>query len=599
MENKTIQSILRDVLEKEFPSSQIQLWPAVQTVLVARGNTSFQQGEKVNVKSRRTSRLALVSLVIIALLALTFLTPQGRAWAQEVTEFFRRINSIMIELPAEQLKQMNNDSDQSYDLPLVPVFIPTVSPEIAAVPGCETQQKSQSYRCQVALAESKLGFDLKELPEKPKDWEFQSLSFDKDSRYAVMSYKLDIRHISGTSYSSLRLVQGAGDFSDFTWYKNNPWEAVPADKVEPVSIGQYKGEYVMGSFGLRPGDAALTWFEDTREQRLIWSEDGRWYLIDFSPNLNVAGTMDKDQLILLAESLVASPITATEPLNPAYLTSISDAEKMSGLDLKAPTLLPMNMRFLYARSFPGGKQVQLIYGDNEELIIQEWEGKPLKIDQPSGIFQIVSINGNDGYFESVTGSEPRLSLLWYKDGLNYRINYNQSFGWHIDKEKMISIAESMQDIDDFSRKNRASYEQLALYEQALGMNAKKFLQIPAEWVFTNFWADAYTQCIDLIYTATVGQDTLFISQCKTDKRFDLSVFPAKSMEQVNLRNTKGQYIAGDYVMGNDGKSTWDPNSPIKQLSWKEDGLWMQISIYGENAALLDKKDLVSIAESLH
>jgi hypothetical protein len=596
MDNKTIQSILRDALEKEVPSSQIQLWPAVQTVLVAGGNTSFQQGKKIIIKPHRISRPALVILVIGALLALVLLTPQGRAWAQEVAQFFRRINSMTIELPAEQRKQLNNESLPSYDLPLVPVFIPTTSPEMTTIPVCETPQRSQSYHCQVALAESKLGFALKELPEKPQDWEFQSLSFDPNSRSAVLTYKLDV--MNGTSYSHFMLIQGAGDFSNFAWYRNNPWEAVPTDKVEPVSIGEYQGEYVMGSFSLKPGDTVLTWSEETGRQRLAWSEGERWYLIDFSPNLNLAGTMRKEQLIHLAESLIASPIAPAESLDSAHLTSISDAEKISGLDLKAPTLLPMNMRFMYARSFPGGKQIHLIYGDNEELIVQEWEGKPLKIDQPSGVFQIVSINGNDGYFNSVTGSDSHLSLLWYKDGLNYRIDYDQSFGWRIDKEKMILIAESMQDIDDFSRKNRASYEQVALYEQALGMNTKKFLQVPAGWVFTTFWGDAYAQCIDLIYTATVGQDTLFVSQCKTDKRFDLSVFPAKSMEQVNVRNTKGQYIAGDYVMGNDGKATWDPNSPIKQLYWQEDGLWIQMTIYGENAVLSTKEDLISLAESL-
>jgi hypothetical protein len=596
MDNKTIQSILRDALEKEVSSSQIQLWPAVQTVLVAKGNTSFQQGEKVNIKPRRTSRLALVSLVIIALLALTFLTPQGRAWAQEVAEFFRRINSIMIQLPPEQLKQMNNESDQSYDLPLVPVFISTVSPEMAAVPGCETQQKSQSYRCQVALAESKLGFDLKELPEKPKDWEFQSLSFDKNSGYALMTYELDIR--SGTSYSSLMLIQGVGDFSNFAPYRNNPWEAVPTDKVEPVSIGEYKGEYVMGRFGLKPGDTVLTWFEETHDQRLIWSEGEHWYLIDFSPNLNVASTMGKEQLIHLAESLVASPIAPTKSLDAAHLTSISEAEEISGLDLKAPTLLPMNIGFSYARSFPTGKQVHLIYGDNEELIIQEWEGKPIKLDKPLGAYEIVNINGDDGYFDSAKGSESHLFLRWHKDGLNYQIDYNQSFGWHIDKEKMILIAESMQDIDDFPQKNRANYERVALYEQALGIHAKKFLQVPAGWVFTTFWGDAYAQCINLIYTATVGENTLFISQCKTDKRADLSIFPSKSIEQVNMRNAKGKYIAGDFVMTNDGKETWDPTSPRKHLYWQEDGLWIQMTVFGEDPVLRNKEDLISYAESL-
>src|SRR5215208_436047 len=237
-------------------------------------------GQQVATKNRRLK--FAFAVITLLLLSAFFVTPQGRAWAQEVAQFFRRINSMTIELPAEQQKQLNNESFPSYDLPLVSVFIPTVSPEMVKIPGCETPPRSQSYHCQVALAESKLGFDLKELPETPKDWEFHSLSFDPNSHYTALTYKLDV--INGTSYSDLMLIQGAGDFANFAWYRNNPWGAVPTDKVEPVSIGGYQGEHVRGSFSLKPGDTVLTWSEETGRQRLAWSEDERWYLIDFSPN---------------------------------------------------------------------------------------------------------------------------------------------------------------------------------------------------------------------------------------------------------------------------------------------------------------------------
>lgn len=596
MDKKNIQSILQDELEREIPSSEIRLWKTVKASLVVR---EMQQGEKMNINQprRRGSRAALVLLAIAILLAFVFLTPQGRAWAQEVMRFFTRVNSIAVQLSDEQLKQMN-DINKPYDLPLVPVFIPTVSPEMAPISGCEIPQKSQSYRCQVALAESKLGFDLKELPEKPNDWEFKSLSFDKDSHYAVMTYELDIRHIGGTSYSSLVFTQGMDSFSNLSnLYGNNPWDAVPADKVEAVSIGAYKGEYVKGGFGLPPGKNTLVWFEADR-QRLAWSEGARWYLIDFRPNFNVAGTMGRDQLIHLAESLIASPIATTEPLNPAYLTSISDAEKISGLHLKAPTLLPMNINFSYARYSSIKQQVQLIYGDNEELTIQEWKGDPINFNKSSGAYEIVHINGEDAYYDPAEGSESHLFLWWHKNGLNYQMDYNQSFGWRIDKDKMISIAESMQDIDDFRKKSGGNYEQVALYAQALGIDAKKFPGAAAGWVFTNFWGDAYTQCINLTYTATAGQDTLFVSQCKTNKRSDVSIFPSESIEQVKVGNVKGWYIVGDFVTTDDGKQVWDPTSPRKQLYWQEDGLWMQIVIYGDAALQADKKDLITYAESL-
>jgi hypothetical protein len=587
MDHKNLKSILQDALEEQIPGDQVDLLPAVQSRLVT-GKT-LQQGDRMNKK--RTKRLVLSVLTSIIILTIALLTPQGRAWAQELAQFFSRINSMTIELPAAQQKQLNNESLPSYDLPLVPVFLPSASPEMATIAGCETPQRSQSYRCQVGLAESKLRFDLKELPEKPQDWEFQSLSFDPNSRYAILTYRLDV--MNGTSYSHFMLIQRAGDFSNFAWYRNNPWEAVPTDKVELVSIKGYQGEYVMGSFSLKPSDTVLTWSEETSRQRLAWSEGDRWYLIDFRPNLNVPSTMRKEQLVHLAESLLTSPSAPPESLDPAHLTSIVDAEQISGLDLKAPTLLPMNINFSYARSLPGGKQVDLIYGDNEELIIHEQEGKLI-----SSTFPVVKVNGEDAYFDTTEGSDAHLFLWWHKDGINYQMDFDQSFGWHIDIKKMVAIAESMGDIDDFRKKSGGYFEQVALYEQALGMNAKKFQQAPVGWVFANVWGDSYTQCIDLIYKAIEGQNTLFISQCKTDKRFDPSVFPARSIEPVNVRNTKGQYIAGDFVMGNDGKETWDPTSPGKQLYWQEDGLWIQMGVYGEDPVLQSKEDLIAYAESL-
>jgi hypothetical protein len=474
----------------------------------------------------------------------------------------------------------------------VPVFIPPVSSEMKSLSGCETPQKSQSYDCQVASAESKLGFDLKELPETPKDWEFQSLSFDGSSQYAARNYRLDIRHISGVSYSTLSIIQGLGKFSNL--YGNNPWDAVPADKVQAVSIAGHPGEYVKGGFALQPGHDTLTWFDDSR-QRLAWSEGARWYLIDFRPNPNVAGTMGKDQLIHLAESLVASPIASAEPLNPAYLTSVSDAEKISGLNLKAPSLLPMNINFSHARYSSSTQEVHLVYGENEEMTIQERSGEFRK---PAGEYEITRVNGEVAYYKPAEGSDSHLFLLWHKDGLNYQMDYNQAFGWHIDKGKMLSIAESMQDFDDFQKKTGGNYEQIALYEQALGIDARKFSKAPAGWVFSNFLGNVYAQCIDLIYTATTGQGTLLIDQCKTDKPFDLSTVPSQAIEQVRVRNTTGQYVAGGLALADNGKQVWNSTLHQKQLYWQEQGLWMQVAVYGDAALLSDKEALISYAESL-
>ena len=561
-------------------------------------------------KSNFISLRAKIVFVMIALVIVVILiaTPQGRGWAQEVVRFFTRINSTTIQLSDDQLKQLNENNRQ-YDLPLVPVLIPGVSPKMAIITGCETPQKAQSYRCQIVLAESQLGFGLKELPEKPDGWEFKSLYVNTDLHVAVTSYELDFRNFdypnyngyTNTSYSTLVFTQGSSDFSNFNWY-GNPWEVVPADKIEPISVGAYKGEYVKGDFGLRQGDSVLVWSEADRRQRLAWSEDTKWYLIDFSPNLNIASTMGKDQLIRLAESLVFSPTETTVALKPDRLLAISDAEKVSGLDLKAPTLLPMDMDFSYARYLPDGQQVQLIYGVNEELTIREWKGEPVDYKKPLGAYEFtcetVNMNGEDAFYCSRENPNPRSFLWWHKNRLNYQMYFESLTGGRIDREQMLLIAESMGDFDDFQKKGPRNYEQIAIYAQALGIDAKTFSETPTGWVFSNFWTDAYAGCIDLIYTSTTGQGTLSINQCKTDKGPNTSAFPFWSIKRVKVGNATGQYTTGGFFITDDGKRAWDPTLPPKQLYWQQDGLWMQIALYGDAALRSNKEDLISYAESL-
>ena len=182
--------------------------------------------------------------------------------------------------------------------------------------------------------------------------------------------------------------------------------------------------------------------------------------------------------------------------------------------------------------------------------------------------------------------------------MNYQVIYHQYYGTKIDKEKMVVIAESLQDINDFRTKGKKSYAQIILYEQALGIDARKFSEVPEGWSFYGFWGGAYAKCIDLVYTFTTGQSRLWIDQCKTDISQYMPDFPRKYTDRVKVRNTKGSYIVGDYVTAEDGKQVWDSTNPTKRLYWQEDGLWNQITVHGDQAMLLDKDDLIAYAESL-
>lgn len=539
-------------------------------------------------------KVALAFLFLATLVTL-FSTPQGRAWAQEVFHFFSRINAQAVEIPESHSKLLEESANISYDLPLVPLFIPTVSPEMAVLPGCGTPEKAQSYRCRVALAESKLDVNLKELPATPENWKFEYLYFDAASKQAMISYILDQ---NSPASGSFLLTQGVGDFSsDFA---NIPWEVVPADKVEPVKVGGHDGEYVNGSFGA-PVDKTLTWI-DLYVHRLAWSDGERWYGITLWPSPTVPDLMSRDKLIDLAESLVDSPKETTEDLDPDALYSISETEQIAGFDLKAPTLLPLDIDFEYARYYSYDDHVSLFYGINNELVIYVWKDRSLDFDSRATSNpnqEIVKINGEPAFLGSVEGTaDGHMSLSWDQDGMLYQIYYAQYFGRTIEKQELIAIAESMQDVNDFRKWNSKPYEYVFIYEQALGVDAKEFLETPVQWSYSSVFGDALGRCITLFYRPVTEPGWLLINQCGTDRYFDVSDIPSSQLQQAQIGNLKGMYAAGDFVTGDNGQLIWDSSLPVKRLYWQEDGLWIEMTMSGKSAGLHNKEDLIFLAKSL-
>jgi hypothetical protein len=142
MDDRKIRSILQDALEEEIPSSQVKLWPAVKASLVA-GKHPLQQGEKMNTtKLHRIPRITFATLVIVALLAVVFVTPQGRAFAQSVLQFFMRADSTTFPLQPSQI--MTSEPESS---------APTAEPPAPLI--------------SVAEAEARVGFDVAELSFVP------------------------------------------------------------------------------------------------------------------------------------------------------------------------------------------------------------------------------------------------------------------------------------------------------------------------------------------------------------------------------------------------------------------------------------------------
>ncbi len=269
MDSKKIQSILQDALEEEIPSSQVKLWPAVKDDLVAGKHQLLQQGEKMNTtESHRIPRLAFAISMIVALLVVAFITPQGRSFAQNVLQFFTRAESTAF--------------------PLQPSQIVTSEPDLSA-PTTEPPAPLTS----VAEAEARVGFDVAELPFVPDG--FNYLGARLYGNAVSISYEAEGRG------GNLIIVQSQEG------YMQSDWDKVPANAIVPVKIGELDGEFAQGTFVVYAGETAATWNPDAPILRLRWVKDGVWFEMTKFGDVKAIEYLDQAGLIELAESLVINP----------------------------------------------------------------------------------------------------------------------------------------------------------------------------------------------------------------------------------------------------------------------------------------------------
>ena len=269
MDDKKIQSILQDALEEEIPSSEIRLWPGIRASLVAGKNTSNQQGEKMNsTQPRRLQRVTFTVLLMAVLAAIAFITPQGRAFAQEILQFFSRA--------------------ESNSFPLSPSQIPGDDPS-ASVPTAEPPASLVS----VQQAELQAGFDTAELPSTPAGFEYLGAR--------VYGNAIHLEYEAQGGGGNLIITQSKDGFIQ------SDWDQVPTEAIVPVNIGGLDGEFAQGTFVVPAGATSATWNPVASILRLRWVKDGIWFEMAKFGDVERIEYLDREGMIMLAESMTYNP----------------------------------------------------------------------------------------------------------------------------------------------------------------------------------------------------------------------------------------------------------------------------------------------------
>ena len=216
------------------------------------------------ITSRRIRRFALTTLAITALMVTALITPQGRAFAQTILQFFTRADSNSFPLQPSQI---------------------LTSPEAPSVPTAEPPASLMS----VAEAEIQARFDAAELPIVPEGFEYLGAR--------LYGNAISIEYGVPGGGGNLILMQSSDGFIQ------SDWDKAPADAITPVQIHGLDGEFVQGTFVVRPGETSATWNPDAPILRLRWVKDGIWFELTKFGDVEPIEYLDRDAMIALAESL--------------------------------------------------------------------------------------------------------------------------------------------------------------------------------------------------------------------------------------------------------------------------------------------------------
>jgi hypothetical protein len=269
MDDKKIQSILQSALEEKIPSSEVKLWPAIWASLVARKNTSIQQGENMNgIQPRRLQRVALTVLMMAAFATIALITPQGRAFAQTILQFFRRAESNTFPLPPSQIPVEEPDASA-----------PTAEPPAPLIP--------------VGEAALQAGFDAAELASVPAGFNYLGAR--------VYGNAIHLEYEAQGGGGNLIITQSKEGFLQ------SDWDKVPAEAVFPVKIGELDGEFAQGTFVVFPGETSASWNMSAPVLRLRWVKGGIWFELAKFGDVEPIEYLDQEGMITLAESLTNDP----------------------------------------------------------------------------------------------------------------------------------------------------------------------------------------------------------------------------------------------------------------------------------------------------
>jgi hypothetical protein len=279
MDKKNIKSMMQDMLNSEIPPSQIQLWPVVKAGLNRGENMAMSH-------PHRLQRVAFAILVVIILLAAALITPQGRAFAQEI---IRRVGNYVISgEPSDAENYVATLQSGTPTATIDPNWVCTNCPEPEIVGKLTIEQAS-----------AKAGFPVYDPNYIPDGYQLSTrdVLFTGSSTTAHMDFRKDLDpplhdglQMAGIIAIGQTLVNGDAQ----------PWEkGIGEVPIVDVNVRGHPGVWLEQVPIIPVQDQQGEWYYE-RWNQLVWAEDGYNFMLQTNMPSNI---LPLDELLRIAESL--------------------------------------------------------------------------------------------------------------------------------------------------------------------------------------------------------------------------------------------------------------------------------------------------------
>jgi hypothetical protein len=137
-------------------------------------------------------------------------------------------------------------------------------------------------------------------------------------------------------------------------------------------------------------------------------------------------------------------------------------------------------------------------------------------------------------------------------------------------------------------------------EALVGFDAAELPTVPDG--FNYLGARVYGKTINIEYETQGSGGHLIIKQSPDGfYQSEWDSVPAEAIIPVKIGELDGEYTQGTFVVyAGETSATWNPEASILRLRWMDDGVWFELTKYGNVEAIeyLDQEGLIKLAESL-